>query len=272
MGYGIREDMLTTLLLERGITQTEFAEQAGVSGGTITNAVKGSCRLKTVQGLLQRAQVPNWPMYLRTEDKARLDSPKPPRGVALVPLCMLHRTRPKLRDEYYRAALASGRRVLYISVMSRHSFKLLEKYLANHTQLQVLTWNPVSTEEIAAYAKYLQEEDDKIKQTQGALEKWAELEKQRPNIEVRTYNSSPPMMQGVIVENKWAMLELTPYSKGPSRRPAILLRKGVQAERAGFDFFAEVFQRLFDDSKGCKPDVRSSWFRGDPVPADYFTT
>jgi transcriptional regulator with XRE-family HTH domain len=270
VGYGIREDMLTTLLLERGITQQEFAKQAGVSGGTITNAVRGSCRLKTIQGLLQRAKVPNWPMYLRTEDKVRLDGPKLPRGAGLVPLCMLHRTRPKLRDEYYRAALTSGHRVLYISVMSRHSFKLLEKYLANHTQLQVLTWNPASIEEIAAYAKHLQEEDDKIKQTQGALERWAELEKARPNIDVRTYASSPPMLQGVIVENKWAMLEVIPYSKGPSRRPAILLRKGVQAERPGFEFFAEVFQKLFDDSKGRKPNVRPTWFRSDPVATDYF--
>ncbi len=263
MGYGIREDMLAAFLLERGISQHDLAALARVTDGTITNAKKGRCRLETIQQIVQRgAQITDYRRWLRPEDLARLDGPKITSGVALVPLCMFHRRRPKLRDKYYRAALASGGRVLYISVMSRRSFKLLEENLSEDTQLQVLTWNPASVEEIVAFSKHLQEEGDKLDQTQGALEKWAKLERDQANIEVRTYESTPTM-QGIVVEKQWAMIELMPYGRGPSLRPAILLRYREKAERMAFLFFADAFQSLFNASKDRKPSVRSSWFRSD---------
>lgn len=262
MGYGIREDRLGELLLKLKINRSDLAVKAGLSPGTMTNATQGKARLETIQQILAAAGETDLYHYLRAQDVAKLKMHKVGSGVELVPLCMFYRRRPVLRDQYYRAAFAGGDEVLYVTIMSRDSFKTVEKSLSPATHLRVLTWNPASEEEIVGFSKHLKEEGDKLLQTQEALEKWSRLEQQNPNIEVRTYDSTPTM-QGVIVHKKWAMIELMPYARVPSLRPALLLHYQERAERKPFQFFADAFESLFSDSEGRKPAARSRWFRSE---------
>jgi len=176
-----------------------------------------------------------------------------------VPLCLFHRMSSTIRDKYYGGALSSGKHVFYLSIMSRGSFDLVKKYLADNTTLTVLTWNPKTRAEIVGFSKHLSEGDDKIEQTQSALGKWDVLLAERKNIAVYTYRSTPTM-QGVLVEHQWALIELIPYATRTHTRPALLLRRDVPAEQVAFELFSDCFRRLRDSAAPRQPGMKSNWF------------
>ena len=261
MAYQIKRDLLEELILQQRTSRKNVAKKAELGMSTISYAVHRGCRQETIQRIGKALEMPNWRDLLLDKDRERLDSPPGiPPGADTIPLYMFYRVKRRLRDEYYRAALASGRRVLYVSIMSRHSFKLLRTHLAEKTQLTVLAWNPATAAEIVGFSKHLSEGDDKIEQAQGALEEWDKLSTERPsNVAVYTYESTPTM-QGIIVEKRWAMIELMPYAMRPRMRPAILLRQSERAERKAFKFFSECFQGLLRDAHHRTPGDRSPWF------------
>jgi len=52
-------------------------------------------------------------------------------------------------------------------------------------------------------------------------------------------------MQGIIVRDKWAVLELIPYATHTNDRPALVLTPERDSEL--FGLFVRQFERLWDD-------------------------
>jgi hypothetical protein len=99
-----------------------------------------------------------------------------------------------------------------------------------NTRLSVLTWNPnVGPQVKSSYAE------------------WKKLAKKHPKvIEAKSY-SSAPTMQGVIVLDDWALIELIPYRTEPDSRPAIFLSETADPEL--FKLFQSSFKMLLKNSE-----------------------
>jgi hypothetical protein len=105
--------------------------------------------------------------------------------------------------------------------MSQDTLKRMRSRLdtcsAKETKLRVLTWrHEIPEAVIESYRKHLREEEKHperfVLQARQAAFDWRELQTDySANLEVREY-SSAATMQGVIVKDKWAMIELIPYA------------------------------------------------------------
>jgi DNA-binding Xre family transcriptional regulator len=259
MPYRIRTDVLAEhLAANNNMTKKELAERVGVVQATITHATRSpGISIETITRIGQVLGMDEWRDLMYDEDCAAVRMPRAPKGSSRIPLCMLHRSTPDVRRKYYEAALGSGRKVLYLTIMSSRSFKNLKTHLNPETELDVLTWNPTTADEIRGFAKHLNEGDDKIRQTQNALNEWDRLKNK--NIKVYSYESAPTM-QGVLVREEWMLVELIPYSTIPDLRAALLLRRAEPSEQPGFDFFSDRFEALLRSAKPRNRNERSAWF------------
>lgn len=176
-----------------------------------------------------------------------------------VPLSMFHRMNPAFEDRYFRAAFSSGKQITYLTIMTKHLFPEIDQDLSDETKLTVLVWNPRTKKEIDLVSEYLREDDDKTCQTQEALEQWDERAAKRNNIKLLEYHSMPTM-EGLIVENEYALIVLIPYATHPDSRPALLFRRDKIAERPAFEFFAERFRVLINSAPHRTIGSRSKWF------------
>ena len=153
---------------------------------------------------------------------------------------------------YYKAAFRSGTTVLYVSIMSESSLKeikpLLENAKKTRTKLCVLTWNKgISMEIIEALRIHLDENDDDpgltVRQVRQAALSWRVIEKRyKDNVEVRDY-SSCPTFQGLIVKDRWAVIEMLPFHTHPMDRPALILTPTADPEL--FEMFSGKFESLW---------------------------
>jgi hypothetical protein len=128
----------------------------------------------------------------------------------------------------------------------------LEVRKATNTRLRILTWDyKVHEEVIEAYRKHLREDEKHperfVSQARQAALDWGEPQVDyHGNLEVREY-SSVATMQGVIVKDTWAMIELIPYATVTTDRPALALTPKTDAEL--FALLAGRFERLWADSR-----------------------
>jgi len=171
-----------------------------------------------------------------------------------VEICLRHRCH--TTERYYERAFVSGADVLYVTIMSQASIKLMPKYLEQckrtpGTRLRVLTWHgDTPSQVVEAYRRHLGEasHDPKraLQQVRQARDDWRALEKEYKNIlTVREYRSNPTM-QGLIVSDRWAMVELLPYTTPPGERPALILNRKAEPEL--FSLFKNQWEKLWDDS------------------------
>lgn len=165
--------------------------------------------------------------------------------------------REKLRDRLYGAAFASAGDVLYLSIMSKHSLIGIESNLEQaekwSTTLSVLTWNPqVGVGAIRAFGRHIAEETTAEQQVKEAHTQWSNLVASFPRAikEVRCYSSSPTM-QGILVRDDWALVELMPYRVPPNRRPAMYLTATGNPEV--FPVFQQSFDELWRSGKRVVP-------------------
>jgi hypothetical protein len=164
--------------------------------------------------------------------------------------------RPNLYTSHYAKAFSDGGDVLYISVMSQNTLKKMRDHLdlckAKGTRLRVLTWHQKIPEAvIEAYRQHLREEDKYperfVTQTRQAAFDWQQLQTEYSrNLEVREY-CSVATMQGVIVKDKWAMIELIPYATETNERPALLLAPSTDPEL--FALLVDRFEQLWADNR-----------------------
>jgi hypothetical protein len=64
--------------------------------------------------------------------------------------------------------------------------------------------------------------------------------------DLRQYDSVPTL-QGIIVKNEWALIELLPFHKKPNQRPAIYL--SAEYDQELFELFTSAFEDLFDSAE-----------------------
>lgn len=162
-------------------------------------------------------------------------------------ICLRHRTNAK--DQYYEGAFRSGKDVLYVSFMSQQTLKTMEPRLRDsqqwRTHLRVLTWaQDMSPEVIEAVRLHLNENKENpgrsLQQARDATSDWRQIQKTYGNVEVREY-SSAPMLQGLIVGDSWALVELIPFNTMTDDRPALVLTPKSDPE------LFELFRRKFED-------------------------
>ncbi len=170
-----------------------------------------------------------------------------------VVLCLRHRVH--ARTKYYEPAFAGGDDVLYVSIMSQDTLKEMEPLLkiseANNTRIRVLTWHhDTPSETVALFRMHLQENDEHRARTHEQLRHatadWRALEQRYKNLTVREYRPLPTM-QGIIVHDKWALIELMPHATHKNERPALVLTP--QSDADAFRLFAEQFEKLWDDAQ-----------------------
>ena len=163
-------------------------------------------------------------------------------------ICLKHRQ--YARERYYESAFRSGRDVLYVTIMSEATLKAMETLLdtakKSGTHLRVLTWHHDTPKPvIEAFRCHLGEHPNDPNRTETqvrhATNDWRKIKEQYANVEVREYHSSPTM-QGVIVKDRYALVELLPYRLHPFERPALVLR--AFRDRKLFDLFTQSFETL----------------------------
>lgn len=119
---------------------------------------------------------------------------------------------------------------------------------ATHTTLNVLTLDPsVGSQAIAAFGKHLAEEATAAKQTEDACATWRTLAKEHRGIikKAGIYRSSPTM-QGLVVLDDWALVEMIPYHLPPAQRPSVFLSASLDTE--WFSVIQSSFQALLGDA------------------------
>jgi hypothetical protein len=139
--------------------------------------------------------------------------------------------------------------------MSKDTLPFVRKALRKKTRpkrLRVLTWDPaLSTDVFESFRLHLGEGDnnkeDKYEQIRSAARTWAKLNSKYRNrdfLEVRTYSSSPTM-QALIVKDHWAIIELLPFHRTTSNRPAILLSADRDGDESLLKYFTSSFEELW---------------------------
>jgi hypothetical protein len=163
----------------------------------------------------------------------------------------LHRR--TVAQELYEASFESGKEVIYLSIMSKNTLGKMPERIRRaetaHTKLNVLTWDPeVGAEVIKAFGNHLGEEATVVEQTRDACATWQKLAKEHPGTvqKAGVYRSSPTM-QGLVVLEDWALVEMIPYRTVPSERPSIFLCASLDTEL--FPVFQSAFKKLLADAR-----------------------
>lgn len=243
---------------KKGWSIETLAKKAGTSASQIYKCCDAHCGVDTIQNIAKALDQAPWYRILTQEGQEKFEIPEPPTSSTNPPLWLSHRTT-KMNDEYYDKAFATGVRVLYVTIMSVRSLKSVTENLTPNTSVDVLTWKPETADEIRGWAQHeAKDADAKIKQTEDALIAWDEIAANHPNIRVFTYGSVPTM-QGTIVENLWALIELLPFDTIPEMRPGLLFRSSVPTEAEAFWFFSERFQALLRSAKPRVPGEVPRW-------------
>jgi hypothetical protein len=168
-----------------------------------------------------------------------------------------HRRESIVHDRLYAKAFESGARVLIASIMSKHSLDEMAPHLQvakqHRTVVRALTWDPnIPREVMEAFRKHLGEYKDRpagaLEQVKDAAVTWKRLASEWPTVlaEVRKYDSSPTM-QGILVEDQWALVELMPFHRTTGERPALYLVSSIDTEL--FALFQSAFRDLFDSAR-----------------------
>ncbi len=251
---------------KRGWNNADVTEHAKVYGVSISDSTISNCYSPHI-GCSQKYAFavctalgfrPWWKGLIKEHQEIFADT-EPLAGTEFVPVIMSHRSE-EIGDEYYRKALASGRDVIYVSIMSEHSFPYFEEWLNPETKVSVLTWNPETTNEIRAFETHINEAGDHVKQTRNALDMWDRVAKSNGNVKIFTYRSTPTL-QGVVVMGGWAKVELMTYATPTQLRSAILLRESEASERRMFRFMAGAFADLLKSAKKRDPGDPPDWER-----------
>jgi hypothetical protein len=154
-------------------------------------------------------------------------------------------------EELYEASFKSGKELIYVTIMSKHTLmKMPERirYAKDSHTINVLTWDPnVGPQATKAFGKHIGEERTAGKQIRQAYTEWQKLARESPAVIKRAcgYLSSPTM-QGVIVLDDWALVELIPYHTAPDDRPAMFLSASLDTSL--FSLFQSAFMALMEDS------------------------
>jgi hypothetical protein len=155
-------------------------------------------------------------------------------------------------EELYEASFKSAKELIYLTIMSKHSLLRMPERIRcakdSHTILNILTWDPKAGQKtIRAFGKHLGEETTALQQIQEAYTEWQKLVRENPLVikQAGSYLSSPTM-QGVIVLDDWALIELIPYHTAPTDRPAMFLSASLDTHL--FPLFQSAFQALLRDS------------------------
>jgi len=173
-------------------------------------------------------------------------------NIKKVKLCLRHRG---YTTDDLRKAFSSGVEVLFVSIMSGHTVKQLEPYLEmakrTRTHIKALTWDPdTSPDTVENFRRHLGESESDptltLRQVRDAANHWDGWQKRYPEYSQIKYFRSTPTMQGYVVTDQWALVELIPYRTQPNERPALLLTKKSDAE--AFGLFSDRFQKLWGDN------------------------
>jgi hypothetical protein len=169
--------------------------------------------------------------------------------------------RPHTRQWYERAFDASRyptAEFLYITIMSKNTLPYVKAALrkrARPSEMRVLTWDPTLSEDVfEAMRLHLGENESNVeetyKQIRSAAKEWGKLNSKYKNtgcLKVKTYRSVPTM-QGLIVKNHWALIELLPFHGETKKRPAILLEAERAQDQMLLDHFYDAFDELWRSS------------------------
>ncbi|MGD0567623.1 MAG: hypothetical protein ABSA78_04395 [Candidatus Sulfotelmatobacter sp.] len=173
----------------------------------------------------------------------------------LVNLCFQHRTN---NNELFRSAFRGSGDVYLLTIKSRNVLSVIDKLLEDlpaSVQLNVLTWDPGSPKDksnagIRALHRLTRDapEDPEgfTSEVLAAPEGWTRRAKSRPNIEVRLYESAPTM-EGVLVKDKWVVVEVMPFGVPTADRPGLVLNADKEPE--SFAIFQKAFIDLWRNSK-----------------------
>jgi len=157
------------------------------------------------------------------------------------------------RIEYFERAFSQDGEVFYVTIMSQSSMKNdFEECLktARHgTKIRVLTWYSANRDVVETFRLHLRENDDAPEKTFSQVgesaDEWRRIKRDFPNLNmaIKVYESFPTM-QGTIVKDKWALIELLPYHTGTKHRPGLLVTQ--QEAPQTLHLLWEKFEELFD--------------------------
>lgn len=142
--------------------------------------------------------------------------------------------------------------ILYITIMSYHTLtkireRFRDKLLVKN--LRVLTFRRRNQKDDISKAMsthFKEDEDVVVSLINKAWETWTNLKKVNPNILQLKEYSSIPTMQGFIVKDEYALIELLTYRSNTEDRAAILVRKDNNKEL--FDLFSSSFEKLWSEN------------------------
>jgi len=175
------------------------------------------------------------------------------RRKALIEPALLYQSHRKhaSEDSFWRA-FTSNRDVTLVTVKSLHTRnrlkEMLEKGKVSVRSLRILTLNPDMPPPIFdALAELLNEPAANCKtDCREAYETFRDLAAKYEFVSVQRYDSLPTI-QGVIVADEYAFVELLTYHSNPDERTALMIL--MKDSPSSYKLIAERFDRLWQDTK-----------------------
>jgi hypothetical protein len=160
----------------------------------------------------------------------------------------------------FRSAFKSDTDVYLLTIKSRNVFALIDALLPGFpsgSRLNVLTWDPGDprSEEnpsIKALIGLTPDEPTTLKTfTEEVLNAPGLWDKRRKNwknlkIEIRQYRSTPTL-EGVLVKDRWALVELMPFGVPTELRAGLILK--ADKDPKAFMYFQKTFMDLWDSNR-----------------------
>lgn len=167
----------------------------------------------------------------------------------------IHTKHRNTTSEYYDDAFTSGLEIFIVSIMSQHTLRemdaRLRKAQASRTRVNVLTLDPNLDQSIVeAIRLHLNEPpyDTEItmRQVKEAWEQWSSFAGKYPDVRVRKYRTIPTL-QGILVRDKYASIELLPFDTQTDNRPGLFLTRSEDREL--FNLFQDKFIKLWESQQ-----------------------
>lgn len=158
------------------------------------------------------------------------------------------------REEFLFNAIQQPNNILLITIMSKHTINEIKSMASEGKfkvkKLRVLTFkhrekNDAISKSLSIHLNERPAEAVSL-QVNSSLNEWKEFQKNNSNkIILREYDSIPTM-QGFIVKDQYALIELLTFHSNPNERAAILAKKDKNPEL--FKLFSSSFEKLWREN------------------------
>jgi hypothetical protein len=203
--------------------------------------------------------------YIETLFKMFKDSKEVKKNIEHPLILLKHRR--YFREEFLFNALQQPNRILFLTVMSKHTINEINSLdmegKLKFKELRVLTLKPrEKVDQICEVLSFhLNEKPPQniLLQINQAWLEWKLIQNKYPKRIILNSYDSIPSMQGFIVKDQYALVEMLTFHSNPDERAAILATKDKNQEI--FKLFSSSIEKLWSESLKKKKPLADKQFK-----------